>query len=188
MEIPGRQVPEASFRTGYVAIIGEPNVGKSTLMNCLIGQKISIVTSKPQTTRHKILAILSRDSYQIIFLDTPGILKPVYMLHKAMMESSKSAINDADLILYMIDCSASRARERSSPGTQGMREQVSHRTQEQIAHGPRGTQEPYIGDDAAFSMLKELRKPVFLIINKVDKINREEVARIIATYSGSYPF
>jgi GTPase len=95
--------PASPFRCGYVAIIGKPNVGKSTLMNALIGQKISIVTRKPQTTRHKILGILSRDSDQIIFLDTPGLIKPEYPLHDAMMEAARSAIVDADVVVLMID-------------------------------------------------------------------------------------
>ena len=93
----------ANFKCGYVAIVGEPNVGKSTLMNTLIGQKISIVADKPQTTRHKILGILSTSSFQIIFLDTPGLLKSKYLLHDYMMEAANSAIYDADLILFMID-------------------------------------------------------------------------------------
>lgn len=92
-----------NFRCGYVAIIGEPNVGKSTLMNTLIGQKISIVANKPQTTRHKILGILSTNTFQIVFLDTPGLLKPRYLLHDYMMETANTAIYDADLILFMID-------------------------------------------------------------------------------------
>jgi GTP-binding protein Era len=94
---------EKEFRSGYVAIIGEPNVGKSTLMNRLVGQKISIVSRKPQTTRHKILGILSRDNYQIIFLDTPGLLQPKYLLHEVMMRFAQSAINDADVVLFMTD-------------------------------------------------------------------------------------
>jgi len=93
----------APFRSGYAAIIGKPNVGKSTLMNTLIGQKISIVTPKPQTTRHKVLGILSREADQIIFLDTPGLLTPRYALHKAMVDSAHSAIGDADVVLFMID-------------------------------------------------------------------------------------
>jgi len=91
------------FRCGYVTIIGEPNVGKSTLMNGLLGQKISIVTHKPQTTRHKILGILSSASHQIIFLDTPGIIKPRYLLQEVMMQFATSAIEDADLLLFMLD-------------------------------------------------------------------------------------
>ena len=93
----------AHFRCGYVAIIGEPNVGKSTLMNGLLGQKISIVTRKPQTTRHKILGILSTEQYQMIFLDTPGIIEPAYLLQEVMMRFATSAIADADLLLFMVD-------------------------------------------------------------------------------------
>jgi GTP-binding protein Era len=93
----------ATFRCGYVAIIGKPNVGKSTLMNALIGQKISIVTPKPQTTRHRILGIRTRELDQIIFLDTPGLMKPEYPLHDAMMEAARSAISDADVAVLMID-------------------------------------------------------------------------------------
>jgi len=86
-----------------VTIIGEPNVGKSTLMNVLLQQKISIVTEKPQTTRHKILGILSGENHQIVFLDTPGIIKPRYLLQEAMMQFAGSAIADADILLFMID-------------------------------------------------------------------------------------
>jgi GTP-binding protein Era len=100
-----------NFRAGYAAIIGEPNVGKSTLMNGLLQQKISIVTPKPQTTRHKVLGILSGDGYQVIFLDTPGILVPRYALHEAMMRSAVSAIDDADVVLFMIDGANPRKAE-----------------------------------------------------------------------------
>jgi GTP-binding protein Era len=99
----GREQANSTFRAGYVAIIGDPNVGKSTLMNTLIGQKISIVTNKPQTTRHKILGILSGGQHQIVFLDTPGLLAPRYLLQEAMMAFAHSAIHDADLIFFMID-------------------------------------------------------------------------------------
>lgn len=98
----GPSVPEG-YRCGYVTIMGEPNVGKSTLMNVLLQQKISIVTPKPQTTRHRILGILSTDTYQIIFLDTPGILKPKYKLHEVMMQFASQAVQDADVLLFMID-------------------------------------------------------------------------------------
>ena len=77
------------YKAGYVAIVGEPNVGKSTLLNALLEQKISIVTNKPQTTRQRVLGILSRDDAQIVFLDTPGLLKPKYLLHKEMVRSAE---------------------------------------------------------------------------------------------------
>ncbi len=94
------------FRCGYVALIGRPNVGKSTLMNALVGQKISIVTRKPQTTRHKVLGILTRPTEQFIFLDTPGLMKPEYPLHEAMMDASRSALGEADVVLFMIDATS----------------------------------------------------------------------------------
>ena len=84
-------------------ILGEPNVGKSTLLNSLLHQKISIVTPKPQTTRHKILGVLTEDTYQIVFLDTPGLIKPKYLLQEHMMKLVDSAIDDADILLFMID-------------------------------------------------------------------------------------
>lgn len=93
------------FQAGYIAIIGDPNVGKSTLMNRLLGRKISIVSSKPQTTRHRVLGILSRAKEQLIFLDTPGLLQPKYLLHEAMMKVARSAVQDADLLLLMVDAS-----------------------------------------------------------------------------------
>ncbi|MGA9119856.1 MAG: GTPase Era [Bacteroidota bacterium] len=93
------------FRAGYVALVGAPNVGKSTLLNFILGQKLSIVSPKPQTTRHKILGILSTEQMQVIFLDTPGIIDPRYALHRAMMDQSASALSDADIVLFMADLS-----------------------------------------------------------------------------------
>lgn len=90
-------------KAGFVNIIGNPNVGKSTLMNALVGEKLSIVTAKAQTTRHRIMGIVNGSDYQIIFSDTPGILKPNYMLQESMMEFVDTAIGDADIILYVTD-------------------------------------------------------------------------------------
>ena len=90
------------YKAGYIAIVGEPNVGKSTLMNALLGQKISIITSKPQTTRQRILGILNRENAQIIFFDTPGLLKPKYLLHKEMIKQAEIALADSDIIILMI--------------------------------------------------------------------------------------
>lgn len=95
--------PPAPFRCGYVAIIGAPNVGKSTLMNTLLGQKISIVTPKPQTTRHRVLGILSSDDSQIIFLDTPGLITPRYPLQESMMQTASAAIADADVVVLLVE-------------------------------------------------------------------------------------
>ncbi|MDX1487581.1 MAG: GTPase Era [Acidiferrobacterales bacterium] len=93
----------ADYRSGYVALIGKPNVGKSTLLNALLGRKLSIVTHKPQTTRHRVLGILSTEAHQIIFLDTPGIIKPRYKMQESMMHDVHDAIADADLLVFMAD-------------------------------------------------------------------------------------
>lgn len=92
-----------NFKAGYVALIGRPNVGKSTLMNALLGQKLSIVTPKPQTTRHRVLGILSGNEYQVIFLDTPGLLIPRYKLQETMVKAARNAIEEADVLLFMIE-------------------------------------------------------------------------------------
>ena len=85
-------------KSGFINIVGNPNVGKSTLMNCLVGEKLSIITSKAQTTRHRILGIVNGDNFQLIFSDTPGIIKPTYELQNSMMEFVKSALDDADVL------------------------------------------------------------------------------------------
>ena len=90
-------------KSGFVNIVGNPNVGKSTLMNALVGERLSIVTSKAQTTRHRIMGIVNGDDYQIVYCDTPGILKPKYRLQESMMDFVDAAIGDADVILYVTD-------------------------------------------------------------------------------------
>lgn len=91
------------FKSGFINIIGNPNVGKSTLMNELVGERLSIITSKAQTTRHRIIGIVNGENFQMIFSDTPGIVKPVYKLHENMMRFVRTALNDADIILYVTD-------------------------------------------------------------------------------------
>src|SRR5690606_27512249 len=91
------------YRSGFVNILGNPNVGKSTLMNVLVGEKLSVATPKAQTTRHRIMGILTGDDYQVVYSDTPGILNPKYKLQSAMMRSVESALDDADLIIYVTD-------------------------------------------------------------------------------------
>ena len=90
-------------KAGFVNIIGNPNVGKSTLMNALVGERLSIITSKAQTTRHRILGIVNGDDFQIVYSDTPGILKPSYKLQESMMKFVRGALTDADVILYVTD-------------------------------------------------------------------------------------
>lgn len=94
---------QKQFKSGFVSIVGKPNVGKSSLMNKLIGQNLSIITSKAQTTRHRIMGILNGDDYQIVYSDTPGILEPKYSLHEAMMNYVKVSLQDADVILLVVE-------------------------------------------------------------------------------------
>lgn len=92
-----------AHKAGFVNIIGNPNVGKSTLMNVLVGEKLSIITPKAQTTRHRILGIVNGEDYQIVFSDTPGILNPAYQLQESMMDFVKTAFDDADILIYMVE-------------------------------------------------------------------------------------
>jgi GTP-binding protein Era len=140
----------AAFKAGYVAIVGEPNVGKSTLMNALLNQKISIVTSKPQTTRNRVLGILSRDDAQIVFLDTPGLIKPKYLLHEKMLSSADAALNDADVIIVMTEVE-------------------------------RKARLPVEIDKLVLQ--KYSRKPILLVINKVDSIYKPEILPIMAEFA-----
>ena len=95
--------PDIPHRAGFVNIVGNPNVGKSTLMNDLVGERISIITSKAQTTRHRIMGIVNDPAYQIVYSDTPGVLKPKYKLQESMLEFSEGALTDADILLYVTD-------------------------------------------------------------------------------------
>lgn len=94
---------EKGFKSGFVNIVGNPNVGKSTLMNDLVGERISIITSKAQTTRHRIMGIVNGSDYQIVFSDTPGVLKPRYKLQETMLNFSEGALTDADVLIYVTD-------------------------------------------------------------------------------------
>lgn len=110
-------------RSGFVNIIGRPNVGKSSLMNALVGEKLSAITRKAQTTRHRILGIVSSNDYQVVFSDTPGILKPHYKLHEWMMKQVSAAIEDADLLIYMVE-----AGEKTGDQTEIIPEILSQQT------------------------------------------------------------
>ncbi|HPG41300.1 MAG TPA: GTPase Era [bacterium] len=101
----------SNFKAGYVAIVGQPNVGKSTLTNELLKFRLSIITPKPQTTRHRILGILNGDNYQVIFLDTPGLIEPKYRLQEVMINAAVNATKDADLILFLVTAAA-KAQEK----------------------------------------------------------------------------
>ncbi len=92
-----------SHKAGFVNLLGKPNVGKSTLLNALVGEKLAVITNKAQTTRHRIKGIVSTDDYQIVFSDTPGILQPHYKLHESMMDQVREALEDADIVLYIVE-------------------------------------------------------------------------------------
>lgn len=139
-------------KTGYVAILGLPNSGKSTLLNSLLGQKLSIITSKPQTTRKRILGILSEENYQIIFLDTPGILSPSYLLQEKMMEEVKTSLDDADVIILIID----------------------------VNEDPRA--ETLFNQEFVKESVINSKKSKLLVLNKVDLITQEKVNELITHF------
>ncbi len=141
------------FRSGYVSLTGRPNVGKSTLLNTILGTKISIVTPKPQTTRNRILGIKTLPDAQIIFIDTPGIHRPKHKLGEIIVRQAREAAAEVDLIVFMT--------EPELPGP---------------------------GDKHIIKMLHDLRKPVFLVINKIDERKKPQVLPVIDAYSSLYPF
>ena len=142
------------FQSGFVSLIGRPNVGKSTLMNCLIGEKIAIISSKPQTTRNKIQSILTTDDMQVIFIDTPGLHTPKSKLGNYMVKSAENTLSNVDIVMYLI--------------------------------------EPYEkikdSDRAILERLDKVKAPVFLIINKIDTVEKTELLKVIEAYSKEYPF
>lgn len=150
-----------NFASGYVSIIGRPNVGKSTLLNTLLGQKLAIVTPKPQTTRHQIRGIMTTDTHQIIFVDTPGLMEvSKYRLHTEMVKAAYSALGGADVVLLVID--VSRQREGEGAG-EGRERQILAR-------------------------LRRTNAPTILALNKIDLVAKEILLPILASYSEQYPF
>ena len=144
----------AELKTGFVALIGRPNVGKSTLMNRLIGQKIAITSNKPQTTRNRIQTVYTEERGQIIFLDTPGIHKAKNKLGEYMVNAAKQTMNDVDVVLWLVE-----------PTT-------------------------YIGagEQQIAANLKNCKKPVILVINKVDTVKKEEILKFIDAYKNIVRF
>ena len=141
------------FRSGYVSIIGQPNVGKSTLLNSILGEKISIVAPKPQTTRNKIIGVKTIPDAQIIFIDTPGIHKPRHRLGETMVKTTMDALNEVDLILLMVE-----------------------------------PHEPEKGSTTVINLLKKMRSPVFLLINKIDTVKKQDILPVIDYFKGVYSF
>ncbi len=143
-----------NFRSGFVALVGRPNVGKSTLLNKLVGQKVAIMSDKPQTTRHKIHSVLSRNDAQIVFLDTPGIHKPRHKLGEHMVDVALGALKEVDVVLFLVEA----------------------------------TDPPGAGDQYITEQMKGIKTPVFLLINKIDLIKKEEVLERILNYKDLLPF
>lgn len=110
----GKSMMEEKHKSGFVNIIGNPNVGKSTLMNALVGERLSIITSKAQTTRHRIMGIVNGDDFQIVYSDTPGILDPKYKMQESMLKFVHTAFADADIILYVTDVTEKLIRKENT--------------------------------------------------------------------------
>ncbi|MDE5413904.1 MAG: GTPase Era [Bacillaceae bacterium] len=142
------------YKSGFVAIIGRPNVGKSTLLNYIVGQKIAIMSDKPQTTRNKIQGVYTNNDAQIVFLDTPGIHRPKHKLGDFMMKIANNTLREVDLIMFVIDAG------------EGF-----------------GSGEQFILD-----RLKESKTPVFLVVNKIDKVHPEKLLDIINGYKDRHTF
>jgi len=136
-------------KSGFVSIVGRPNSGKSTLLNRLVGEKVSIVTDKPQTTRHVIRGIVTRPEGQIVFLDTPGIHKPIHRMNEHMMKSVRDAMADVDLLLLIVDVSVPFGR----------------------------------GDEFTLKLIKPLATKKFLLLNKIDRIQKKNLLPVIERYS-----
>lgn len=142
------------FKSGFVAIVGRPNVGKSTLMNQVIGQKIAIMSDKPQTTRNKIHGVYTTEDMQIVFLDTPGIHKPFSKLGDYMVKAAMSALEEVDVVLFLTDV----------------------------------TEDLGGGDRFIIERLKQVRTPVFLVLNKIDKVTPEALLPVIEQYRKLHDF
>jgi len=138
------------YKSGYVGVVGKPNAGKSTLINKLVGYKVAITTPKPQTTRYNVKGVVTTESSQIVFIDTPGVHTPKHKLGEYMMKGVTSAVKETNLIIYLVDC--------------------THSTIDQAA-------EKVIQD------IVKLNKKTILCINKIDKIKKEKLFKIIQTYN-----
>ncbi|RXA63447.1 GTPase Era [Enterococcus casseliflavus] len=143
-----------THKSGFVAIVGRPNVGKSTLLNRVVGQKIAIMSDKAQTTRNKIQGVYTTDDAQLIFIDTPGIHKPKHRLGDFMVETAYSALREVDMTLFMISADQKRGK----------------------------------GDDFIIERLRQSQTPVFLVINKIDKVHPDALLAIIEDYSSQMDF
>ena len=153
-------------KAGFVNIVGNPNVGKSTLMNLLVGERISIATFKSQTTRHRIMGILNTDDMQIVFSDTPGVVKPNYKLQESMLNFSESALVDADILLYVTDVVETPDKHNDFVTD------VVEKTDK----------------NADFiEKVRNVKVPVLLLINKIDLTNQEDLVKLVEAWHEQLP-
>ena len=180
-----------NFKSGFVAVIGKTNVGKSSIINRLVGEKVSAIANKPQTTRTRIKAIVNRPNSQIIFLDTPGLHKSKSKLGNIMIENAIETIPDADIVLYVIDASEYKNINKSSINEENIKSAIQDNTQNQ------NNEELYkqflekilkSEDKKILEKIKEANKKTILIINKIDLIDKEKLATIINLYKDLYDF
>lgn len=161
MGVPPDHLPMSPHRSGFAALVGRPNVGKSTLLNRLVGEKLAIVSPKPQTTRGRITGILSRPEGQVAFVDTPGIHEAKGALNRAMVDAAFAALDDVDLVLFLVEPTL----------------------------GPdRKTPEISPGNRSIVARLRSLRKPVFLVVNKVDAVDKPLLLPFAALHASLCPF
>jgi GTP-binding protein Era len=194
------------LKSGFVAILGRPNVGKSTLLNALTGEKVAIVTPKPQTTRNRIAGVVEvparkkqHPAAQIVFVDTPGVHKPGSQLDRRMLQEVYSALDTRDLVLVLVDASRRVGLESRGTGTrdrgpekQGTREQGSEGPEDQGAreqgskgaHGHGWASE----DEFLFGMVRKLDCPVFLVLTKIDLVPRAQLLPMIEALRGQHEF
>lgn len=154
-------MPESKlFKSGYISILGRPNVGKSTLLNGLLDFRLSIISPRPQTTRRRIMGIMNKTDLQIVFLDTPGLLDPKYKFQQVMSRMIESSIADADALLYLVEARKPSAESRITIG-------------EEIE---------------LIEKINRQGKPVLLVINKIDLMSKEYILPMIKSYADLYPF
>ncbi|GGG96655.1 GTPase Era [Silvibacterium dinghuense] len=191
------------FRSGFVSILGRPNAGKSTLMNSLVGEKVAIVTAKPQTTRNRIYGIVEvparkkqRPAAQIVFVDTPGVHKPHTTLDKRMMQEVHDALETRDAVLLMVDATRRldlpgldpEAEEGESPNLGLTITSADGKQVTRSAPKRPGGREGQSEDEFVFDLLKKLDCPVFLLLNKIDLIERAKLLPLIQQLSSLYSF
>lgn len=180
---------KVALRAGFVSIVGRPNAGKSTLLNALIGEKIAIVTPKPQTTRNRIRGVLevpakkNQAAAQIVFVDTPGVHKPGSLLDKRMMQEVYDALESCDAVVWMLDATKLRLNAPRDAIEKNVDAQVANEN----AEAPRPVR---ISDEDEFllKLLRRLQSPVFLVLNKIDLLEREKLLPLIAALNTFLPF